>query len=123
MARPRIAVIDDDPALRAALAEWLTSAGYSPVVFGDGAEALAAVQADPPDLILLDYVMPVLGGASVLQSLQADPRLQSIPVLVLTGMPDDLPPLPGVAAVVGKPFHLSHLEEIIRVLVKRGPPR
>ena len=123
MAPTRIVVVDDDPAIRAVLGEWLALVGYAPVAFGNGAEALTAVRANPPDLILLDYVLPGLDGPTILRALQADPRLQTIPVIVLTGSTEDVPPQPGIAAILGKPFRLEALADAVRALLERNSVR
>lgn len=123
MAPPRILVADDDPVIRIILEHWLTSAGYTPAVFGDGAEALASVRADPPDLVILDHVMAPVDGLAIYAALQAEPRLQSIPVLFLTGAPQDIPALCGEVSVLGKPFRLEALEDTVRSLLERRAAR
>ncbi len=123
MAAARILVADDDPVIRAALEEVLTSFGYTVVVVGDGIAALAAAEADAPDLILLDQTMPGLEGLAVLAALQAEPHLRSIPVVFLTGEPHRIPPLPGVMAVLGKPFRLEALRTTLRSILETRPPR
>ncbi len=122
MRAARILVADDDPGIRAMLGEVLASFGYTAVVVGDGAAALGAARADPPDLILLDQKMPGLDGLAVLAALQADPRLRTIPVLFLTAVPQDIPRLPGVAAVMAKPFRLEALGEALASILKARPP-
>ena len=125
MGAARILVADDDPAIRASLGVALAAFGYSAVLANDGAAALRAARADPPDLILLDYMMPRMDGLAVLAALQADPRLRTIPVVFLTGVPEDIPMLPGVAAVLEKPVRLGALEaleETLRSILKARPP-
>ena len=123
MSSSRVMVIDDDPAIRAALAEWLALVGYTPAMFADGTEALAAVRADPPDLIILDYMMVPMDGLAVLAALRAEPHLRSIPVLLLTGFLDDIPSLPQDVATMRKPFRLEALAETVRSLLARGAAR
>lgn len=113
----RILVAEDDPALRDALKDILALAGYASVTVSDGTQALAAARAEPPDLIILDHVMPGMDGISVLRMLQADPRLRSIPVIFLTGAPNELSHQPGVAAVIAKPFRMSPLQNMVRSLL------
>jgi CheY-like chemotaxis protein len=123
MVPARILAADDDPVVRGVLEEALASFGYEAVVVGDGTSALAAARADPPDLILLDQRMPGMDGPSVLAALQADPGLRRIPVVFLTGEPHRVLGLPGVAAVMGKPFRLSGLEATLRSVLDAGPAR
>jgi CheY-like chemotaxis protein len=123
MASARILVAEDDPALREALREVLALAGYAAVTVSDGLQALAAARAEPPDLVILDHLMPGLDGLSVLRALQADPRLQRIPVILLTGAAHDLPPQPGLAAIVEKPFQMVPLQDTVRSLLASRPAR
>ncbi len=126
MGAARILAADDDPAIRASLGVALAAFGYSAVLVNDGAAALRAARADPPDLILLDYMMPRMDGLAVLAALQADPRLCTIPVVFLTGLPEDIPLLPGVAGVMEKPVRLEALDalgETLRSILKARPAR
>jgi CheY-like chemotaxis protein len=121
MAPARILVADDDPVMCMVLEEALTSFGHKVVVVRDGVAALAAARQDPPDLILLDQKMPGLDGLAVLAALQADPRLHAIPVVFLTGEPHRIPPHPGVAAVIGKPFGLESLRKTLHSILESRP--
>ncbi|HEY7677842.1 MAG TPA: response regulator [Candidatus Methylomirabilis sp.] len=123
MAPARILVAEDDPALREALRDVLALAGYAAITVSDGTQALAAARAEPPDLIILDHLMPGLDGLSVLRALQADPRLRGIPVILLTGAAYDLSPQPGVAAIVDKPFQMVPLQDTVRSLLASRPAR
>jgi CheY-like chemotaxis protein len=116
---PRVVVADDDPPVLEFLRDCLTGGGYSVVACGDCAAALAAIRADPPALILLDYLMPELDGLAVVRTLQADPRLRATPVLLLAGA--DIPGPPGVAAMVRKPVLAHALLATVRSLLERGP--
>lgn len=81
----RILVVDDEQDVRDYLSTALADAGFQVETACDGAEALAAVRADPPDLVSLDLVMPRHTGAKFYRELQKDPELHKIPVLVVTG--------------------------------------
>jgi serine/threonine protein kinase len=83
-ARQRLLVVDDDPALRGALRLTLEREGYTVRTAANGREALAEVRARPPDIILLDLVMPVMDGWQFLQELRADPALTAIPVILVS---------------------------------------
>lgn len=71
---------------RMAASSVLTKAGYTVRVAGDGEEALKLAQEITPNLILLDILLPKLGGLQVLQKLKQDPRTSAIPVIVLSGL-------------------------------------
>ena len=119
----RIAVIDDDGAIRDLLAAVLTDEGYEPLVFADGASALPALGAHPPDALILDLQLPPpLDGWSLLARLRADPMLRTLPVLICTGderavrAQTALLDRPG-HAVLAKPFDL---DDLLAMLVRLG---
>ena len=79
-----ILVVDDSAMMRKAVVGQLKKMGYDTVEAGDGREALAIVDADPPSLILLDVQMPGMGGLEMLKILRASPRKSKVPVIKLT---------------------------------------
>ena len=82
---PRILLVDDDAALREALAEFLEERGYEVSCAGDGREALAALATLPaPDAILLDLAMPVMDGWAFRAAQRRDPRWALIPTIILS---------------------------------------
>jgi len=122
MAR-RIAVIDDDGAIRDLLAEVLADEGYEPLLFADGAAALPALGNHPPDALILDLRLPPpLDGRALLALLRADPALRALPVLVCTGdeqaVRDQTTVFdrPGCATLT-KPFAL---DDLLATLVRLG---
>jgi DNA-binding response OmpR family regulator len=86
---PRISVIDDDAYMRDLLRIHLSRAGMTVQVFEDAATGIRSLLETPPDLLVLDLMLPDLGGLEVLQALKADPASQHIPVIVLTSKTDD----------------------------------
>lgn len=75
---------DDDPAMRAMVGDLLRAAGYTVSTADSGKAALEAVRAQTPDLAILDYRMGVPNGFAVCRAIKDDPRLEHIPVLILT---------------------------------------
>lgn len=84
MKAPTVLLIDDDPLLIALVQHKLSARGYIVATANDGAAGLECANALHPDLIVLDMMMPVLDGRSVLQRLREDPSLARVPVMVLT---------------------------------------
>jgi putative two-component system response regulator len=81
----RIFIVDDDPAIRKLLRAVLVSAGYEVEEFETGAAALERLRSHPPDLVLLDLVLPDLSGHKVLEEIRQDPATRLLPVVMLTG--------------------------------------
>jgi signal transduction histidine kinase/DNA-binding response OmpR family regulator len=81
-----VLVADDDPLIREILRDALEGAGYRVSVAADGLEALEKIEQEPPDYLVLDLVMPKLDGGRLCAHLKSDPRLRSLPVVVLTGV-------------------------------------
>src|SRR3712207_1602771 len=82
---PAVFVVDDDPAVVAAVSRALDAAGYRVRAALDGADALTMIMDEPPDLVLLDLAMPGIGGADVIAELRAN-GLGVIPVVAVTGV-------------------------------------
>ena len=84
-----ILIIEDDPSLRDTLRIHLSSAGYSVRVAADATEAIRAILAGVPDLILSDISLPYMDGFELLEVLRRDESTRSVPVILLTGLVDD----------------------------------
>jgi CheY-like chemotaxis protein len=82
-----ILLVDDSRFMRMASEKALARAGYAVVTASDGEEALLIASARIPDLILLDMLLPKLGGQEVLHSLRKNPLTASIPVIVMSSLP------------------------------------
>jgi DNA-binding response OmpR family regulator len=80
----RILVIEDTEAFAALVEFKLKSAGYEVDIAENGKVGLAKASASPPDLIVLDVMMPVMNGLETLKALKGNPALRTIPVLMLT---------------------------------------
>jgi DNA-binding response OmpR family regulator len=103
-----ILVVDDDPDICALLEFKLESSGYTVLVENDGEAALAALDQEPVDLVLLDWMMPRMGGLEVCLALRADERFTRLPVLMLTAKAQEADVQRGLAAgaddYILKPF-------------------
>lgn len=80
----KILVVDDEPNILISLKFLLGEVGYDVRVAKDGVEALAEIQKDKPDLVLLDVMMPKLDGFSVCRTIKSTPELSGIQVIMLT---------------------------------------
>jgi putative two-component system response regulator len=119
---PRVLVVDDVPANRELLIAHLEALKYDVREARDGYEALDAVAAEEPDLILLDVDMPRLDGIAVCQRLKAHPTRRLIPIVILTASHDPGQRLRGIAAgandYLSKPFDANELLVRTRVLLR-----
>ena len=118
----RILVVDDDDSLRDLLRMHLSGAGYEVVTAADAISAGYMVLRDPPDLILVDVIMPHMNGFEFVAALKADKSLPEIPVLFLTSDEDvihrgkEL----GAAGYLMKPVRADELLDLIARNVPGG---
>lgn len=85
--RPRVLLVDDDPTFLKMIKNWLDE-DYQVTIVSSGAQAMLYVADHTPDLILLDFDMPVVPGPKVLEMLRSESKTASIPVIFLTGRDD-----------------------------------
>ena len=83
-----VLLVDDDEDGRDALCTFLIKSGHTVECVPSGKDALAAVIARVPDLVILDLFMPEMDGGNFLEVIRSYLRLQSLPVIILTGLPD-----------------------------------
>lgn len=125
--RGRILLADDEEDVARGLEALLEARGYRVEVVVDGRAALARLARDPlPDLVLLDFGMPELDGAQVLERMRADPRTRDVPVLLATASSIDLERMGRVRGLLRKPYPrevLFALLEKILVPHRAGEPR
>ena len=111
----RVLIVDDDDDTRAVLASTLREEGYEVFEAAGGSEALDWLERIEPSVVLLDLVMPGMSGEEVLDSLRRSGRLETLRVIVLTGLERGID-VPGAWLVLPKPVSLhqlvSHLEQV-----------
>ena len=114
-----ILVVDDEPLVRDLLVQFLSLRGYRALGVKDGAEALSMVEQAPPDLILLDLIMPGMDGVEVLRQLRQ--REYTGGVIIITGSHDedrlDEAWVMGPQEVIGKPIDLEQLLTSIQLVL------
>jgi CheY-like chemotaxis protein len=121
----RVLVVDDEPLIRAFLADGLSDAGHQVLTAEDGAAAIERIGQDQPDAVLLDLLMPVMDGWAFLRERQAQARLAAVPVVVLSAAGIDA--IRGAArlratAVLSKPLNLDVLASVLEHVVHEAPP-
>lgn len=119
---PRILVVDDDPGLRDLLQRYLTREGYRVEAVADGAGMRAALSRIPPQLVVLDLMLPGEDGLSLVRALRAG-LAPSVPVLMLSARGEDVDRIIGLEMgaddYLGKPFNPRELLARIRALMRR----
>lgn len=86
---PRILLVEDDPITAALVEHRMSRSGFQVTVETDGLSAMARLESDPPDLLILDIQLPGLDGFGVLKRLREDPATREVPTLMLTSMGSD----------------------------------
>jgi two-component system alkaline phosphatase synthesis response regulator PhoP len=121
----RILIADDEPNILISLEYLMQREGFTVSLARDGQQALDAIRRDPPDLVLLDVMMPHKTGLEVCQEVRADPRLNGVRILMLTAKGRDTDAAKGLAlgadAYVTKPFSTKDLVARVRVLLQEAP--
>jgi CheY-like chemotaxis protein len=114
MQPPTILIVDDDADFRCALGEVLQEEGHHIVEAANGQEAIQLLDSLTPDLILVDLMMPVLNGWSLLAAIWERPQLREVPIAVLSAVPQMAPG--GASLVLKKPLDLPALLALLKAL-------
>jgi len=95
---PRVLVVDDNPDIVLLMQELLASRGYDAVAVSKATEAEEEIRRHPPDLVLLDVVMPGKSGYELCREIKDNPATRLIPVVLITGLSDREDKLRGIEA-------------------------
>ena len=119
----RILVADDREDNLGLLREWLSSQDYYVRCARDGREALSLAREDPPDLILIDKVMPEVDGLAVARELKKEDRFSSVPIIVLTGREDTrrhtIFDESGADDLIMKPLTFEEVDTRVKTMLKK----
>lgn len=119
----KILLADDEPNIVISLEFLLRREGYEVVVAHDGAEALAQIHAERPDMAILDVMMPRRNGFEVCQDLRQDPEFKDLRIMMLTAKGRDTEVSKGLALgadiYMTKPFSTKDLIAKVRALIDR----
>lgn len=121
-ARKRILVVDDEPHIREVVELYLRRDGFEVEAVGDGAAALAAIERKPPDLMVLDLMLPIMGGFQVTRALRHGE--QDIPIIMLTAKNDEADRVAGLELgaddYLTKPFSPKELVARVKAVLRRA---
>ena len=119
----RILVAEDDNDIADLIAHYVRKAGWEPLVVASGDAALRAAQDEPPDLIVLDIMLPGLSGLEVCRALRADPVTALLPVIMVTARAEESDRIVGLDIgaddYISKPFSPNELVARVRALLRR----
>jgi DNA-binding response OmpR family regulator len=122
-----ILIVEDDADIAALIAHYLDKAGYASETVADGGRALARAKETPPDLMILDLMLPGLNGLEVCRSLRADDRTAGLPIIMLTARGEESERIMGLDVgaddYVVKPFSPNELMARVRALLRRTAPQ
>ncbi len=120
-------MVEDDQDIADLVAHHLTRAGYDAAVETSGTDGLAHVREQPPDLVVLDLMLPGLSGIEICRQMRGDARTAAIPVIMLTARADEEDKVNGLELgaddYMTKPFSPRELVARIRAILRRTQPR
>ena len=120
----KILVADDEPNILISLEFLLKREGYDVVIATNGAEALARVRAEKPDMAILDVMMPLRNGFEVCQDLRQDPEFKDLRIIMLTAKGRDSEVSKGLGlgadVYMTKPFSTRELIARVKTLIDRA---
>jgi DNA-binding response OmpR family regulator len=122
----KILVAEDEKQIADMISFKLSNAGHKVVRAPDGEQAMIVASRELPDLILLDVMMPGLGGVEVLRRLKNDPALRAVPVIMVSAKGHERDVLSGLRGgaidYIVKPFSLKELSARVELALRKEPP-
>ncbi len=120
----RILVVEDDPDIAQLVARYLAKAGFTTEVIASGREALAAIGARPPDLLILDLMLPHVDGLEICRVVRGNEKTAAIPIIMLTARAEESDRIVGLEIgaddYLSKPFSPNELVARVRALLRRA---
>src|SRR5580658_7803640 len=122
--RPLVLVVEDEAAIATMLRYNLEKQGYRVSEASDGHEALTRIQEQQPDIVLLDWMLPVMSGIEVCRQIRRKPATRELPVIMVTARTEDHDAVRGLNTgaddYITKPFNMDALLARIRALLRRS---
>jgi DNA-binding response OmpR family regulator len=120
----QVLIIEDSADIAELIKHYLDRAGYETVVHGSGRDGLVAARQGPPDLVILDLMLPGMDGMQVCQALRAEPTTSTLPILMLTARGEEADRVRGLELgaddYVTKPFSPKELVARVGALLRRA---
>ena len=117
-----VLVVDDEFGIAELIDAVLTDEGYRVLTAMNGRQGLAVMAKDHPDLVFLDYMMPVMDGADVLRAMARDPSIDGVPVVLMSSMPEAVVAerCSGYAVFMRKPFKIAQVMTLAQTLLSKN---
>jgi two-component system phosphate regulon response regulator PhoB len=123
---PTVLVVEDEPAQREVLAYNLEAEGFEVTRAGNGEEALMLVEEAPPDVIVLDWMLPTVSGIEVCRRLKSRPETRALPIIMLSARAEEVDRVRGLETgaddYVVKPYSVVELMARVRAQLRRTRP-
>lgn len=118
-----VLVVDDEFGTVEVLVAALEDAGFRVLTAPNGRRALERLEENKPDLVISDFMMPLMDGAAMVGAMRANPSFRDIPVVMMSAAPEAAlrKHLDGYVAFLRKPFRIPSLLEIVRSVLERAP--
>jgi twitching motility two-component system response regulator PilH len=117
-----VLIVEDSIVQREMITDLLKSSGLTVTHASDGVEALDAIQSTPPDLVVLDIVMPRMNGYEVCRRLKSDPKTQNVPIVMCSSKGEEFDRYwgmkQGADAYIAKPFQPTELVGTVKQLLR-----
>ena len=124
--QPHVLVVEDEPAQREVLCYNLEAEGFRVSMAGNGEDGLLMVQEDPPDVMVLDWMLPSVSGIEVCRQLKARPETRSVAIIMLSARSEEVDKVRGLETgaddYVVKPYAVSELMARVRTQLRRVRP-
>lgn len=120
----RILVAEDDPDIGSLLEHYLRKAGFTATIVTSGRDVMPQLKREPPELVVLDLMLPGLDGLQVCKAIRADPNTAGIPVIMLTAKAEESDRIVGLELgaddYITKPFSPNEVVARVRALLRRA---
>ncbi len=119
-----VLIVEDEFAIADLLEMALTDEGYRVVRAANGRQGLERLAEDPPDLVISDFMMPVLDGAGLVQAMRQSEGQREVPFIIISSMPEAnvQARIDGYAAFVRKPFQIAALMQLVATILQTARP-
>ncbi len=114
-----VLVVDDESGIARLLDAILTDEGYNVINAINGKRGLEAMAAERPDLVFLDYMMPIMDGAGMLRGMAAEPAFRDTPIVMMSAMPEATvaEQCSGYVSFMRKPFRMAQVVDLAKRLL------